>query len=221
MGSRVVVGMGLWVCWMLGASIGVHAAESAQDTRARLSAGERQARLRFEQQRQVCYGQFLVEACVERAREQLRADVQAIRAERVEIDAQRRQERAQQRRARVDAKAVQMRAPAASAANGHRLTGRTASPMASVSRHGEGAAAGPTPAAGSAPSVAATDKDDGGAARAAQQDRQRERAARSAQAQARRASAAQAHRESVTQREAQRARDKPAIAPLPVPAASR
>lgn len=48
MGSRLVVGIGLLVFSMLGGSIDVHAAESPQDTRARLSAGERQARLRFE-----------------------------------------------------------------------------------------------------------------------------------------------------------------------------
>lgn len=219
---RLVCGMGLLLIWMLGGASGVHAVERPQDTRARLDAGERQARLRHEQNRQVCATQFLVETCLERAREQLRVDVEAIHAERVDLDARRRQERALQRKARLDAKAARARAPEASSADGLRMKGRVAaSLMAPDERQGDRAAAGPAPAGRDASSVAAAELPNDRVARAAAQSRKRERAAKAAQAHTGRASAAQAHRESVMRREAQRTRGKPAAAPLPAPAASR
>lgn len=220
---QVAIVMGLLAVLALGSSSGAKAAEPPQEARARLDVAEREARQRFEQDRQVCAGQFLVEACLERARERLRVDVQAIRAERLELDARRRRERAQQRQARIEAKAAQTRELAATTAAKVQRNDALAQPpvLQGNVRPVAGAATGEPMSDRVVSLETAARPVDVEPARASKHARQHERAARSAQARSRRASAAQAHRESVMLREAQRGRDKAAAAPLPLPAASR
>jgi hypothetical protein len=179
-----------------------HAAAAVGDEgqqRERMARDRAAAQSRYEQAVRACEAGFVVSGCIEKAKSERRATLDRLAREQATLDDAVRKRRAEERRQRIASK--QHAAAARTAASAPEVQTRPPRPAAS---------------AASVPRSARKAEPRSSEAAAAAEA---EAAERSVQAQQRR-ERAQAHADTVRQRNAERALQKPPAAPLPVPSGS-
>jgi len=186
------------LAWSIGVVLAVAAlAAHAGPERERIAAERNAATARFAEQERACSQRFVVTSCVDAARKEQRLTLDRLHRAELVLDESERREAAAKRR-----QALQEHAAAQSA--------RASEPVAEARRTNTRVAPPPKPRAiEPAPQRPASAADE---RRAVEQ--------RSEAGFAARTRAAQAHRETVERRNAQRAKEGKAAAPLPVPSSA-
>jgi hypothetical protein len=206
----------------LAGAIPAGAMAAVEAERGRLAAERAAIESRYSARERECRERFVVTSCVDDARRERRQGLDALRARQIQLDEARRRDRAADRSAELAAKAVEdaqrdREREARAAAQARRDPPRSLEPRRETS-----AGNGASQAARRGPSLdRAGTKVEGGSAKTVPAETaatRREREERHRATFESRQRAAEAHRREVDDRAAERLKDRPAAAPLAVPA---